>query len=124
MKLCESTLFLYCARYYENPHCEGLEEFEADLKRIQYLRKLFARYEACGDLKERLILNHMIILYNVFGIHATNLLFMKLPEFHSLLKPFVVFLNYMPEVIEYSDVAIHRDNIPSDGGIEERLRRI
>ena len=77
MKLTESTFLLYAAKYYENPHCSDISEFEEDLKRLQYLRKLFSRFKQTGELKERLILNHLIILYNCFGTETTNILFMK-----------------------------------------------
>lgn len=124
MLLRESTFLLYASKYYDNPHCSDVSEFEEDLKRIQYLRKLFGRYRQCGELKERLILNHLIILYNLFGPEATNMLFMRLEEYHELLKPFVEYLNFMPEVIVYEDRNINRNNIVSDKYIQEILKEI
>ena len=124
MKLTESNFLLYAAQNYDNPFCEDITEFEEDLKRIQYIRKLFNRYIMYGDLKERLILNHMIVIYNIFGQEGTNMLFMKLEGFHEQLKPFVVFLNYMPEIIEYDDHTIKADSIISDCIIEDKLKRI
>jgi hypothetical protein len=94
------------------------------MKRFQYLRKLFGRYRAESDLKERLILNHLIVIYNVFGLNATNMLFMRLHEYHEYLKPFVVYLNYIPQIITYDDVVINTDSINSDLGIIERLKEI
>jgi len=124
MKLTESTFLLYAAHHYDNPQCSDVSEFEEDLKRFQYLRKLFGRYRVDGDLKERLILNHMIIIYNVFGLEGTNMLFMKLHEYHEYLKPFVEYLNFMPNEIEYEDIVLHKDNIASDSYITEKLRGV
>jgi len=111
-------------KYYDNPQCTEITEFEEDMKRFQYLRKLFGRYRAESDLKERLILNHLIVIYNVFGLNATNMLFMRLHEYHEYLKPFVVYLNYIPQIITYDDVVINTDSINSDFGIIERLKEI
>lgn len=124
MKLGESTFLLYAAKHYDNPHCSDMVEFEEDLKRFQYLRKLFSRYKQTGDLKERLILNHLIILYNCFGSDATNMLFMKLDEYHDYLKPFVEYLNFMPTYIEYENKKIYSLYIQSDKVIEETLKGI
>lgn len=124
MKLGESTFLLYAAKHYDNPHCHDVSEFEEDLKRFQYLRKLFGRYKQFGDLKERLILNHLIIIYNCFGTNATDMLFMKLEEYHEYLKPFVEYLNFMPERIEYSDKVIYANKIISDPIIKEKLGEI
>lgn len=124
MRLAESTFLLYASKHYENPQCSDISEFEEDLKRFQYLRKLFGRYRQDDDLKERLILNHLIIIYNVFGPEATNMLFMRLHEYHEYLKPFVEYLNFMPEFILYEDVVLHKSNIKSDTFISEKLKGI
>ena len=115
---------MFASKHYDNPQCSDIAEFEEDLKRFQYLRKLFGRYRQDADLKERLILNHLIIVYNVFGPEATNMLFMKLHEFHDCLKPFVEYLNYMPAVIQYDDVSLSKDNIDADKSIEILLKGI
>lgn len=124
MQLTESTFLLYAMKHYDNPHCSEMSEFEEDMKRFQYLRKLFSRYRQDNDLKERLILNHMIVIYNVFGEYATNMLFMKLNEYHEFLKPFVEYLNFMPSSIRYDDIMISKDNIKSDAHILEVLKGI
>ena len=124
MKLTESTFLLFASKYYDNPNCADIVEFDEDLKRFQYLRKLFGRYRQDNDLKERLILNHLIVIYNIFGPEATNMLFMKLHDYHEYLKPFVVYLNFMPQYIIYEDVTIHRDNINADEKISELLKGI
>ena len=93
--LTEENFMLFAAKYYENPHCTDLLEFHDDLKRIRYLKRLFKKYEQTGDLKERLILNHLLVLYNVFENRAmTRILVFKLEEQLKYLKPFLIFLNY------------------------------
>ncbi len=124
MNLTESTFLLYAMKYYDNPQCTDMSEFEEDMKRFQYLRKLFSRYRQDNDLKERLILNHMIVIYNVFGVDATNMLFLKLHEFHSYLKPFVEYLNYMPQILQYDEKIINKDSIVGDIFIEQKLKEI
>ncbi|NDG53731.1 MAG: hypothetical protein EBY39_12045 [Flavobacteriia bacterium] len=124
MKLTEPTFLLYAMKNYDNPQCTDMSEFEEDMKRFQYLRKLFSRYKQDGDLKERLILNHLIVIYNVFGVDATNMLFLKLHEYHSYLKPFVEYLNYMPHVLQYDENIINKDSIIGDIFIEEKLKEI
>lgn len=121
MQLTESTFLLYAMKHYDNPQCIDVEEFEEDMKRFQYLRKLFGRYRSEVDLKERLILNHLIVIYNVFGLNATNMLFMKLHDYHEYLTPFVTYLNYMPTVVEYDFKTIHRDSIVADQKIIDTL---
>jgi adenylate kinase family enzyme len=111
-------------KHYDNPQCTELSEFEEDIKRFQYLRKLLSRYRQDNDLKERLILNHLIVIFNVFGQAATNMLFMRLHEYHEYLKPFVQYLNYMPEVLVYDEIGINSESIDGDEFIEARLREI
>lgn len=122
MKLSESTFLLYAAKHYDNPHCHDILEFEEDMKRFQYLRKLFSRYRSLGELKERLILNHLIVIFNCFGPAATNMLFMKLEDHQEALKAFVEYLNFMPEYIEYGDMRLHKRAIPVDHVIENALK--
>ena len=124
MNLTESTFLLYAMKNYDNPQCTEMSEFEEDIKRFQYLRKLFSRYRQDEDLKERLILNHLIVIFNVFGPQATNMLFMRLHEYHEYLKPFVLYLNYMPELLVYDDMMVNADSIDGDLIIETRLREI
>jgi hypothetical protein len=124
MKLTESTFVLYAMKHYDNPQCTEMTEFEEDMKRFQYLRKLFSRYRLDDDLKERLILNHLIVLYNVFGSQATNMLFMRLHEYHQYLKPFVEYLNFMPQVVAFDDIMINANSIDSDSAIVTRLKEI
>lgn len=124
MKLEEQTFLLYAAKHYDNPHCRDIVEFEEDLKRFQYLRKLFNRHKQLGELKERLILNHLQVIYNCFGPAATNMLFLKLEEYSSSLKPFVEYLSYMPEFVEYNGSRIHKNAIPTDHKIVALLKAL
>jgi hypothetical protein len=127
-KLDESTFLLYAAKHYNNPQCYDTVEFYDDLKRIKYIRRLFNIYQETGELKERLILNHIIILYNVFGVvPATRMLFFKLLEYKEYLKPFLVLLNMLPlQIINITikGITIKTTDIISNPVIEERLRRI
>jgi hypothetical protein len=97
----QNNFTLYAARYYDNPSCESMEEFYDDLNRFKYIKRLFSKYVESGELKERLVLNHLIALYNLFGaIPTTKMLFVKVDEEHwGLLKPFLVYLGYLPERI-------------------------
>lgn len=124
INLTEDSFIIYAAKHYDTKRSSSTEEFHDDLKRIQYLKRLFRRYEETGELKVRLILNHLIIIYNCFGVAATNMLFMKLPEYHSYLKTFALFLNYMPKIIEYNNETIIADKIEIDLKITRELQQI
>lgn len=115
---------LYAAKHYDASIVASEEEFYDDMKRFQYLKRLFKRYTDDGDLRIRLILNHFIVLYNCFGPQTTNMLFMKLQDFHKEVKPFVVYLSYMPAKIEYSETVIKSDDIPMDQNIINELRKL
>lgn len=96
----ENNFLLYAMKAYDKPNAI-ISEFEEDLKRIKYIKRLIRRYRVTGELKERLILNHIIILSNVFGVEATvRMLFYKLDTAdYAILKTFLLFLNYMPRHI-------------------------
>ena len=98
-KLTNRNFELFASQNYNNPECESVEEFKEDLSRFKYLKRLLRRYETSEDLQERLILNHLIVIYNVFGIEAANrMVWFKVNEEHwHFIKPFLVFLNYLPE---------------------------
>ena len=95
LDLTEENFTLYAIKHYDNPACKGIAEFNDDLKRFRYLKRLFNKYTAGKDLKERLILNHLVVIYNLFGAEAaTKMLFFKVDrEFWSQLKTFLVFLH-------------------------------
>ena len=97
MELNEKNFLLYASRHYYNPTFSDIEEFHEDLKRFKYIKRLVNRYLENGVLAERLILNHLIVIFNVFGAEAAlNMLEVKLDEEHwSTIKPFLVFLKYI-----------------------------
>ena len=117
---------LFAAKYYENPHCTDLLEFHDDLKRIRYLKRLFKKYEQTGDLKERLILNHLLVLYNVFEHRAmTRILVFKLDEQLKYLKPFLIFLNYWrTDIGNIKGKKVVDADISLDDTIVQKLRLI
>ena len=125
-KLDEHNFMLYAAKYYDNPQCYDIEEFHDDIKRFKYLNRLFGKYKESGEIKERLILNHIIILYNVFGDFTTRMLFYRLREYYSSLKPFLILLNRMPEEIYNigETKVIYSSDIPLDEHIVNILRKI
>ena len=92
---------MFAIKHYDNPQAVGEKEFYDDMKRFKYLKRLFRKYETSKgkELKERLVINHIIILANVFGVDAaTTLLFFKIERNHwPLLKTFLIYLGYMPE---------------------------
>ena len=95
--LTKDNLILFAIKHYQNPSCEGINEFYDDMKRFKYLKRLFKKFSKTGILKERLIMNHIIVLANVFGPEAVKvLLFFKIDQiFWTELKTFLIFLNYM-----------------------------
>ena len=127
-KVDEFNFLLYAAKHYDNPQCYDTVEFYDDLKRIKYIKRLINRYIEEGDLKERLILNHITILSNVFGPQATvKMLFLKCKGMESHLKSFLLFLNLLPEKIQNIGIenkTINTKDIELDEKILEELRKI
>ena len=99
-KIDESNFILYAAQSYDNPQCMDETEFFDDLKRFKYLKRLFNKYKENGELKERLVLNHLTILYNLFESGATRMLFFKLRNYLDILIPFLVVLNRLPPRVD------------------------
>ena len=127
LDLTEENFTLYAIKHYDNPACKGIAEFNDDLKRFRYLKRLFNKYIAGKDLKERLILNHLVVIYNLFGAEAaTRMLFFKVDrEFWSQLKTFLVFLNYMPiGPISAQGIVVEGYEIPLDEKVSEALGKI
>lgn len=99
-QLTNENFLIYCAKHYDNPHCQSTEEFIEDLKHIKYIKKLLTRYNEGGELKERLILNHLTILCNLFGPEALcRILYLKMRSQFPYIKPFLILLNIMPDKI-------------------------
>jgi hypothetical protein len=127
-KLDDSNFMLYAAKFYDNPSCTDILEFHDDLNRIKYIKRLFKRYRDTGELKERLILNHLIVLYNVFYYQAvTRMLVFKLPNYLEYLKPFLMTLSFWPEKIdsigEYDEI-IYDSDVGIDQEIVTKLRKL
>lgn len=125
--LCNETFPRFAAESYNNVVTD-LVEFNDDLDRIKYIKRLFNKYKQGGELKERLVINHLIILYNCFDSHAiTKMLFFKLEHFHEYLKPFLVWMNRCPDEIEgYTPKrpTLSITDIQMDETIVETLRKI
>jgi hypothetical protein len=117
-ELTEENLFLYAAKHYYKPQFSDIEEFYEDLKRFKYIKRLINRYLDHDELGERLILNHLIVIFNSFGIEATlNMLELKLDKKHwPVIKPFLIFLKYIRND-QYTGIAM-------DPEVVERLRKI
>lgn len=127
IKLTDKNYIMYAMKNYANPQCVDIEEFYEDLKRISYIRRLFVKYKNGHQLRERLVLNHLIVLYNVFSIQEiSNLLFFRIErEYWSALKTFLVYLNFMPECLYFlGDYEILTSDISLDTDIINILRKI
>ena len=123
----DKNFLIYAAKHYDNPQCHSTEEFIEDLKRIKYIKKLITRYISDGDLKERLILNHLIILSNVFSSEILcKILYLKLRNDMKYIKPFLILLNILPEKLYNvnNEKIIYTDLIPMDENIVKILRKI
>ncbi len=124
--LTDDNFLIYAIKCYDNPRCI-MSEFEDDLKRLKYIRRLIKRYKSTGDLKERLILNHIIVLSNVFGTEAAvRMLFFKVDtaDYH-ILKTFMLFLNYMPKLVKgIKGKNINSSDITIDLFVASRLKDI
>lgn len=116
--LTEKNFFLYAAKHYYKPNMIDAEEFYDDLKRFKYLKRLFYRYEHSDTLSERLILNHLIVIFNVFDIKPSlKMLEYQIPEqYWPALKPFLIFLRHIRND-EYTDITM-------DKRVVDKLREI
>lgn len=123
-KLTEENYQIYAMQHYDNQECNSVEDFYEDINRIKYIKRLFRRYVKKDELRERLIINHIVSLSNVFGVEpATRLLFFKIEnELWPVLKTFLVLLSYMPERLK--DPEVISSDIPLDERIVNTLRKI
>ena len=117
-ELNEDNFVLFASRYYDNPQCMSIEEFQHDLNRFKYLKRLLKRYTQNNDLQERLILNHIVVIYNVFGIAPANkMMFYRMEkEYWPAIKTFLIFLNYLRD-----DELV---DVPLDQTIVNKLRNL
>jgi hypothetical protein len=115
---------MYAMKAYDRPNCI-MSEFKEDMKRFNYLKRLFKRYRKVGELREQLVLNHLVVLYNVFGPEVSSrLLFFKVAkDDYSALKTYLIFLSCMPERVRgIKGQDIISSDIPIDMKIAEALR--
>jgi hypothetical protein len=122
----EENFMIYAIKSYKKPNTI-MSEFEEDLKRIKYIKRMLGKFLSTGVLKERLILNHIIILSNVFGVEfTTRMLFYKLPKkYYEVLKPFLLFLHYLPtEINSINGTIINTNDIVMNPVVIQKLREI
>ena len=127
-ELNDDNFLIFAIKHYRNSSCTGMAELEDDLKRFKYLKRLFNRYEKTGDPNDRLIINHLTLLYNVFGNATTEMLFFKLEEkYWTNLKTYLVFLNRLPLEEVYSRSLLPKKiitDIPLNNELIKILRNI
>lgn len=120
------NFILYAMKAYDRPNCL-MSEFKEDMKRFNYLKRLFHKYRKASELKEQLVLNHLVVVYNVFGPEpATRMLFYRMSkDDYSALKTYLLFLNTMPNVVKgIKGHDIVSSDIEVDMTIAEVLRKI
>ena len=123
----EKNYVHFAMKYYDNRQCTSIEEFNDDLNKIKYVKRLFNRFLETGELRTNLILNHLIVIYNVFENEAaTRMLFFRVEKkFYSILKPFLIFLNRLPEKVKGIDGEdIQTNHIPLNETTIKELRKI
>ena len=123
----EKNYIHYAMKYYDNRQCTSVDEFNEDLNKIKYVKRLFNRFLETGELRVNLILNHLIVIYNVFENEAaTRMLFYRVEKkFYSILKPFLIFLNRLPEKVYGIDGEnILTSHIPLNETTIKELRKI
>jgi len=124
VELNEDNFLLYAIKSYYNPGSMGISELEDDLKRFKYIKRALNRYQKLGETNERLILNHLVVLYNLFGDATTDMLFFKLEEkYWTDLKTYLVYLHRMPLETVVSE-GIHETDIPLNEELIKILRKL
>lgn len=126
MKLTQDNIELFAAKSYNNSNCIDIDEFREDFKRLRYIKQLIRKYESSGILRERLILNHMVILYNVFeGESCTRMIFYKMKNHLPVVVPFLLLLKRLPKkVLNEDNIIIHTSDIIMDQEVIKLLRKI
>jgi hypothetical protein len=124
IELTSDNFMLYALKQYDNSCCTGMKEFLDDLNRFKYIKRLLRRYEKTGKISERLVLNHLILLHNVFHGALLPMLFFQFDEkYWPQIKTFLVFLSYLPDGYQVNEDVFEAD-IPLDQTIIQKLRRI
>jgi hypothetical protein len=122
--LTDENFLLYTIKHYNNPSCTGMKEFQDDVKRFKYIKRLLRKYKKTGEVSEKLILNHIILLYNVFGNFIVPSLFFKIENEHwSQIKTFLVYLNYLPDNYIINNT-VDEAEVPLDNIIINKLRKL
>jgi hypothetical protein len=127
IELNENNFLLYAIKHYYNPGSMGMDELQEDLKRIKYIKRLLNRHKKHGEYSERLILNHLVVLYNVFEDATTDMLFYKIePEFWPELKTYLVYLHRMPleSIVSKGVPAMKETEIPLNNELVKILRAL
>ena len=126
MILTEDNLELFAAKCYINNNCIDIEEFKEDFNRLKYIKRLVKRYEVYGELRERLILNHLVIMYNVFeGKDCTRMIFYKLRQSLPIIVPFLLLLRRLPkELYDQDNKLIYTSDIAMNQEVIRKLRDI
>jgi hypothetical protein len=120
----DENFLLYAIKHYNNPSCSGMKEFQDDVKRFKYIKRLLRKYNKTGEISEKLILNHIILLYNVFGNFVVPSLFFKIEHVHwPQVKTFLVYLNYLPDNYHINK-QINEAEVPLDNFLINKLRKI
>jgi len=123
----EDNFLLYCSKHYDGGFLATLEDLKDDLSKIKYIKKLITRYRKNDVLKERLILNHIIVLNNMFGAtHTARILYFRLQEDFDVIKPFLIMIGIMPETFEFigNTDYIDTDCIQMDQKVVTALRKL
>jgi hypothetical protein len=124
MRLNKSNFELFAAKNYDNPHCESDEEFKEDLLHFKYLKRLVSQYVTGGKLNDRLIMNHLIIINNLFSVSAgTEMVLFKMRGHEDVMKPFLLALNTMPQRLVVNGDEVSSDEIPMDPVVVDTLRK-
>jgi hypothetical protein len=122
----ESNILLFAAKCYEKPNCVS-SEFDEDYKKIRYIKRLLQKYRMTGDIKERLLLNHLVVAQNVFGIEpCTRMLFLRINEKdYSALKTFLMYTSAMPKIVKgINGLNIYSEEIPLDLKLVDILQKL
>lgn len=124
--LTDDNFILFCTKYYDNPSTHTDDEFWEDLRRIKYIKKLLTRFKTNGELKDRLILNHLIVLSNVFGIEPlSKIIWLKMADYLPQIKPFMLALGILPDYVTgVCGKTYITDDVPLDINIVAVLRKI
>jgi hypothetical protein len=125
-ELNDSNILLYAAKCYEKPNCLD-SEFDEDYKKIRYIKRLLQRYRLTGEIKERLVLNHLVIAQNVFGVEpTTRMIFLRIDERdYSALKTLLLFTSSMPTIVRgIREKDIISSDIPIDFNLAGILRKL